>query len=133
MLQYFEMRDLGLMGYFLGMEVHQVKDEVFLSQKKYAMDLLKKFKLESYNPVSTPLAANEKLSKTDGGDAKADVTQYRSLVGSLLYLTATRPDLMFSTNLLSRFMHSPSLTHFDVGKRVLRYLKGTTNFGIWYA
>lgn len=102
------------------------------SQRKYASDLLKKFKMESCNPVSTPLAINEKLSKTDG-DAKADVTQYRSLVGCLLYLTATRPDLMFSTSLLSRFMHSSSLTHFGVGKRVLRYLKGTADFGIWYS
>nr|KYP76214.1 Copia protein [Cajanus cajan] len=132
MLQVFEMTYLGVMRYFLGMEVHQIDDGIFLSQKKYANDLLKKFKLENCNPVSTPLAVNEKLSKADG-DAKADVTQYRSLVGSLLYLTATRPDLMFCSSLLSRFMHSPSLTHFGVGKRVLRYLKGTADFGIWYS
>jgi hypothetical protein len=131
MLQVFEMTDLGLMKYFLGMELHQLDDGIFLSQKKYANDVLKKFKLESCKSVSTPLAVNEKLSKSDG-DAKADVTQYRSLIGCLLYLTATRPDLMFSASLLSRFMHSPSVTHLGVGKRVLRYIKGTTDFGIWY-
>lgn len=131
MLQVFEMTDLGLMKYFLGMELHQLDDGIFLSQKKYANDVLKKFKLESCKSVSTPLAVNEKLSKSDG-DAKADVTQYRSLIGCLLYLTATRPDLMFSASLLSRFMHSPSVTHLGVGKRVLRYIRGTTDFGIWY-
>jgi len=131
MLQVFEMTDLGVMNYFLGMEVHQSNDGIFISQRKYGMDLLRKFKMESCNPVATPLAVNEKLSKADG-DAKADVTQFRSLVGSLLYLTATRPDIMFSASLLSRFMHSPSLTHFGVCKRVLRYLKGTIDYGIWY-
>ncbi|TXG57777.1 hypothetical protein EZV62_015606 [Acer yangbiense] len=131
MLQVFEMTDLGMMKYFLGMEVHQSNDGIFLSQRKYGMDLLRKFKMESCNPVATPLAVNEKLSKADG-DAKANVTQFRSLVGSLLYLTATRPDIMFSASLLSRFMHLPSLTHFGVCKRVLRYLKGTIDYGIWY-
>ncbi|KAK2404761.1 putative mitochondrial protein [Trifolium repens] len=132
MLQAFEMTDLGEMKYFLGMELHQHDDGIFISQSKYANDVLKKFKLESCKPVSTPLAVNEKLSKVDGDD-KADVTQYRSLIGCLLYLTATRPDLMFSASLLSRFMHSPSVTHFGVGKRVLRYIKGTSDFGIWYS
>jgi hypothetical protein len=132
MLQAFEMTDLGEMKYFLGMELHQHNDGIFISQSKYANDVLKKFKLESCKPVSTPLAVNEKLSKADGDD-KADVTQYRSLIGCLLYLTATRPDLMFSASLLSRFMHSPSVTHFGVGKRVLRYIKGTSDFGIWYS
>jgi len=83
-----------MMKYFLGMEVDQLDDGIFLSQRKYVVDLLKKFKLESCNPVTTPLAVNEKLSKNDG-DAKVDVTQYRSLIDSLLFLTATRPDLMF--------------------------------------
>ena len=95
------------------------------------MHLLRKFKMENCNPVATSLAINEKLSKADG-DARVDVTHYRSLVGNLLYLTTTRPYLMFSASLLSRFMHSPSLTHLGVGKRVLRYLKGTIDYGRWY-
>ena len=130
MLKEFEMTNLGGMNYFLGMEVHQLNDGIFLSQRKYAMDVLRKFKMESCKPVSTPLAINEKLTKSDG-DAKADESNYRSLVGSLLYLTATRPDLMYPSSLLSRFMHSPSLTHFGVGKRIFRYLKVTLDLVIW--
>ena len=81
--------------------------------------------------VSIPLVCNEKLSKEKYGD-KADPTAYRSLIGSLLYLTTTRPDLMFTASLLSRFMHSPSQVHFGVAKRVLRYVKGTADYGIWF-
>lgn len=83
------------------------------------------------NPVATPLIVNEKLSKEDGSK-KANASLYRSLVGSLLYLTATRPDIMYATSLLSRYMHNPSQTHFGVAKRVLRYIKGTLDFGILY-
>ena len=99
MLKEFEMTDLGVMNYFLGMEVHQLNDGIFLSQRKYAMDVLRKFKMESCKPVSTPLAINEKLTKSDG-DAKADESNYRSLVGSLLYLTVARPDLMYPSGIL---------------------------------
>ncbi|TXG53900.1 hypothetical protein EZV62_019156 [Acer yangbiense] len=81
--------------------------------------------------VATPLACNEKLRKDDG-EKKVDETLYRSLVGNLLYLTATRPDIMFAANLLSRFMNSPSQKHFGVGKRDLRYIQGTMNYEIKY-
>nr|KYP73026.1 hypothetical protein KK1_005633 [Cajanus cajan] len=74
-------------------------------------------------PVSTPLVMNEKLQKVDGAP-EADASQYRSLVGSLLYLTATQPDIMFATSLLSRFMQKPSQIHYGTGKRILRYLQG---------
>ncbi|XP_019433601.1 PREDICTED: uncharacterized protein LOC109340381 [Lupinus angustifolius] len=84
-----------------------------------------------YKPVATPLVTNEKLQKDDGSP-QADASLYRSLIGSLLYLTATRPDIMYATSLLSRFMQSPSQIHFGVGKRILRYLQGTKEFGIWY-
>nr|CAN72453.1 hypothetical protein VITISV_008931 [Vitis vinifera] len=101
------------------------------SNRKYAMDILKKFKLESCKEVATPLAQNEKISKNDG-EKLEEPFAYRSLVGSLLYLTVTKPDLMFLASLLSRFMSSPSNAHMGVAKRVLKYVKGTKNLGIWY-
>ena len=125
------MSSLGEMNYFLGLEVHQSKDGIFLNQERYAHEVLKKFRMENSKSAPTPLMQNAKLSKDDGAE-KVDASFYRSLIGSLLYLTASRPDLMYVTSLLSRFMQSPSKTHFAVAKRVLRYLKGTTQFGIWY-
>lgn len=119
------------MSYFLGIKVSQRDDGIFISQKKYTEDLLNKFKMYWYKPVSTPLVMNEKLQKVDGAP-EADASRYRSLVGSLLYLTATRPDIMFATSLLSRFMQNPSQIHLGVGKRILRYLQGTKEYGIWY-
>ncbi|KAL0319362.1 UNVERIFIED_CONTAM: putative disease resistance protein RGA3 [Sesamum angustifolium] len=87
--------------------------------------------MESCKTVSTPLVTGEKYQKEDGSQ-KVDDSMYRSLIGSLLYLTATRPDIMFSTSLLSRFMQSPSQVHNAATKRILRYLRGTKDFGIWY-
>ncbi|WJZ90555.1 hypothetical protein VitviT2T_009691 [Vitis vinifera] len=127
----FEMSDLGIMNYFLGMEIYQCSWGIFISQRKYAMDILKKFKLESCKEVATPLAQNEKISKNDG-EKLEEPSAYRSLVSSLLYLTITRPDLMFPASLLSRFLSSPRNVHMGVAKRVLKYVKGTTNLGIWY-
>lgn len=126
-----EMTDLGLMNYFLGMEVNQCEDGIFISQTKYAREIVKRFKMEHCKPISTPLVVNEKLSKDDGSK-EVDLRQYRSLVGSLLYLTATRPDLIFATSLLSRFMSKPSDVHMGTAKTVLRYLKVTLEFGTFY-
>ncbi|KAL4385642.1 hypothetical protein GQ457_15G013260 [Hibiscus cannabinus] len=112
----FEMSDLGLMNYFLGMKVHQGEDEIFISQRKCANDVLKKFKMQNCKPVSTPLVVNEKLSKFDG-QRKVDSKEYKSLVGSLLYFTATRPYLMFATSFLSRFMNEPSDVHIGFCKK----------------
>jgi hypothetical protein len=129
MVKKYEMSDIGLLHYFLGIEVYQDKEEVFISQKMYAEKILKKFRMLGCKPMATPFAINEKLKKEDGGK-KVDATLYRSLVGNLLYLTATRPDIMFAASLLSRFMHSPSHFHFAAVKRVLRYIQGTTSYGI---
>ncbi|RVW37574.1 Retrovirus-related Pol polyprotein from transposon RE1 [Vitis vinifera] len=132
MLKVFEMTDLGLMSYFLGMEVKQDHGGVFISQKKYAKEILNKFHMDDCKRTSTPMNQKEKFSKDDGTE-KVDESQYRSLIGCLMYLTATRPDIMFSVSLLSRFMHCASEVHFQAAKRIVRYIKGTTNYGIKYS
>jgi len=131
MMKTFEMTNLGLMTYFLSIEVSQRDDGIFISQKKDTEDLLKKFKMYGCKPVSTPLVTNEKLQKVDGAP-EANASRYKSLVGSLLHLTATRPDIMFATSLLSRFMQNPSQIHLGIRKRILRYLQGTKEYSIWY-
>ncbi|KAI4312157.1 hypothetical protein MLD38_037000 [Melastoma candidum] len=117
------------MHYFLGFEIHQENDGIFFNQKKYATDLLKKFRMNEAKSVPTPLVANLKLVKDDGSDA-ADATLFRSIIGSLLYLSTSHPDLMFAASYLSRFMQSPSQIHLCAAKRVLRYVKGTVDFSI---
>ncbi|KAK4386673.1 Retrovirus-related Pol polyprotein from transposon RE1 [Sesamum angolense] len=116
MMKTFEMSDLGLMHFFLGIEINQEKRGIFICQRKYTETLLKKFKMESCKTVTTPLVTGEKYQKEDGSQ-KVDGSMYRSLIGSLLYLTATRPDIMFATSLLSRFMQSPSQVHYGAAKK----------------
>ncbi|XP_031267195.1 uncharacterized protein LOC116125608 [Pistacia vera] len=125
------MTDLGEMSYFLGMEIIQTQHEIFVSQRKYANEVLNKFNMDRCRPMDTPLVVNLKLSKDDGA-VKIDERIYRSLIGCLLYLTATRPDLMFARSLLSRFMSNPSEVHLKAVKRVLRYIKGSSDLGIWF-
>ncbi|CAA0806487.1 cysteine-rich RLK (RECEPTOR-like protein kinase) 8 [Striga hermonthica] len=131
MMKTFEMTDLGKMSYFLGIEVTQEENGIFILQRKYTDNLLKRFKMDGCKPVATPMVANEKFTKEDG-TPNADASTYRSLIGSLLYLTATRPDIMYATSLLSRFMQSPSQVHYGAAKRILRYLQGTKDYGIQY-
>ncbi|CAL9007544.1 unnamed protein product [Prunus brigantina] len=131
MMRQYEMTDLGLLHHFLGLGVIQAESYIFLHQKKYAKTLLDKFGFKDCKVVATPLAMNEKLSKEDGSE-QADEGVYRQIVGSLLYLTATRPDIMFAASLLARFMHGPTRKHMGTAKRVLRYVQGTTDYGIVY-
>lgn len=129
MKKVFEMTDLGLMSYFLGIEIKQSQDEVFICQKKYAKEILKRFHMEDCKAVKTPMNQKEKLVKDDGS-AKVDEAEFRSLIGCLMYLTATRPDILNAVSILSRFMHCPNETHMRVAKRVIRYIKGTWNYGV---
>ncbi|KAH9805142.1 hypothetical protein KPL71_002337 [Citrus sinensis] len=129
MMEIFEMTDLGLMAFFLGMEIKQNENEIFICQKKYAREILKKFKLEECKEMSTPMNSKEKLCKEDGTE-KVDQAYFKSLIGCLMYLTATRPDILNAVSILSRFMHCASEWHLKAAKRVLRYVKGTCNFGI---
>uniref|UniRef100_A0A3Q7HIM5 Uncharacterized protein n=1 Tax=Solanum lycopersicum TaxID=4081 RepID=A0A3Q7HIM5_SOLLC len=132
MMKNFEMSDLGLLHYFLGLEVKQGIDGIFLSQRKYATDLLKKFTMVNCKVATTPMNINEKLCRDDGSEM-ANATYFRSLVGGLNYLSHTRPDIAFSVGVISRFMHNPSKLHLGAAKRVLRYIAGTTEHGIWYS
>nr|ABW74566.1 integrase [Boechera divaricarpa] len=131
MMEKFEMTDLGLLYFFLGLEVKQVEDGVFVSQHKYACDLLKRFDMAGCNAVETPMNVNEKLLAGDGTE-KADATKFRSLVGGLIYLTHTRPDICFAVSAISRFMHGPTKQHFGAAKRLLRYIARTAEYGLWY-
>eukprot|EP00268_Persea_americana_P008044 TRINITY_DN13089_c0_g1_i1.p1 TRINITY_DN13089_c0_g1~~TRINITY_DN13089_c0_g1_i1.p1 ORF type:complete len:530 (+),score=94.20 TRINITY_DN13089_c0_g1_i1:90-1592(+) len=131
MMNEFDMSDLGLMHYFLGIEVAQTAAGVFISQKKYAQMILDIFEMKNCNSVATPTEYGLKLLKNPGGK-KIDSTFYKQIVGSLMYLTATRPDIMHAVSLISRYTESPTEFHLLAAKRILRYLKGTIDFGIWY-
>jgi hypothetical protein len=128
----FKMTDLGLMNYFLGIEVTQNDKGIFICQSKYARDVLKRFRMINCNPVSTPMEVGTKLSR-EQNEMDFDSTILRKLVGSLMYLTATRPDIMYGVSLISRFMDTPKNSHWQAGKRLLRYIAGTMNHGILYS
>ncbi|KAL5794299.1 hypothetical protein ACOSP7_002893 [Xanthoceras sorbifolium] len=129
MMHVFEMTYLGLMAYFLEMEVKQSQNEVFICQKKYTKEILKKFQMEECKAISTPMNQKEKLNKKDGTD-KVDERYFRNLIGCLMHLTVTRPDILFAVSLLSQFMHCASEIHLIAAKRILRYIKGTVNYGV---
>ena len=131
MMLEFDMSDLGKMKYFLGVEVKQCADGIFICQKRYAREVLARFDMESANAVKNPIVPGTRLSKNEGG-VRVDETLFKQVVGSLMYLTVTRPDLMYGVSLISRFMSSPTMSHCLAVKRILRYLKGTTDFGILY-
>lgn len=131
MMNEFDMSDLGRMKYFLGIEVLQRDDGIFICQKKYAMEVLRRFGMEESNSVPNPVVPGFKVCK-DADGVKVDVTFFKQVVGSLMYLTATRPDLMFVVSLISLYMGQPIELHLQVAKTALRYLRGTTNFGIFY-
>lgn len=126
----FEMSDLGLLNYFLGMEIVQNQEGIFLSQECYAKRLLEKFNMEDCKIMTTPLVPQRKHQDEEEEEEYVDVKGYRSLIGGLLYLTATRPDLMFSASYLSRYLKEPMSKHLKEAKRVLRYIKGTVGLGM---
>ncbi|TYJ97580.1 putative mitochondrial protein [Cucumis melo var. makuwa] len=132
MTQEFKMTDIGLMSYYLGIEVKQSEEGIFISQERYTREILEKFNMMNSKPVATPIETGTKLSKHEEGD-DVDPSYFKSLVGSLRYLTCTRPDILFSVGLVSRFMESPTTTHLKVTKRILRYLKGTLDYRLFYS
>lgn len=131
MQQEFDMTDLGRMKYFLRIEVSQTTTGLHVSQAKYALEVLRRFDMEECNPFSNPMVPGSKLCIDEGGEP-ADETLYKQIVGSLMYITNTRPDLQYAVSMISRYMSKPIMLHLQAAKRVLRYLKGTMVFGIWY-
>ncbi|XP_038875145.1 secreted RxLR effector protein 161-like [Benincasa hispida] len=127
----FEMTDLGMMHYFLGIKVIQSVVGIFINQKKYVLEILDRFQMENCNLATTPVKPNLKLTKDHEGK-KVNSTLYKQKVGSLMYLIATRLDIMYVVSLISRFMESPTELHLFAAKRILRYLKRTPDLGILY-
>jgi len=114
---------LGDMIYLLGMEVKQNDGEIFISQRKYVKEILKKFSMENCKSMNTPMCQKEKLCKDDVSE-QVDETLYKRLIGCLMYLIATRPDILYAILILSWFMNCAKESHLKAAKRVLRYVKG---------
>ena len=127
----FEMSDLGLLSYYLGIEVCQAKGRITLSQERYAKKILSETGMGECNAVQTPMEFGLKISKAEE-EQSIDETDYRRKIGCLRYLLHTRPDLAFSVGLLSRYMHNPKTSHGVALKQILRYLRGTTKLGLVY-
>jgi hypothetical protein len=125
----FRIKDLGPLKYFLGIEVARSSTGIVLSQRKYTLDILTESGMLGARPCSFPMEQQHKLS-TDSGPSLPDPAQYRRLVGRLLYLTITRPDICYSVNILNQFMHDPRAAHLDAAMRILRYLKSTPGQGL---
>ncbi|KAJ9561064.1 hypothetical protein OSB04_006224 [Centaurea solstitialis] len=127
----FKMSMMGELTFFLGLQVRQRPDGIFINQAKYVQDLLKRFDFGGSNSAATPMPRNFQLTADTSGKP-VDQKPYRAIIGSLLYLTASRPDIVFSTGVCARFQCDPRDSHLSAVKRILRYLKGTPDFGLWY-
>ena len=129
----FKMKDLGALHHLLGLKITQTRDGIFMGQENYISNMLKKFNMESCNPVDTPADVNVSLVCNDGYSNDADKRLYQSLVGSLLYAAiATRPDISQAVSKVCKYTSNPSEAHMTAAKRILRYLKGTADLGLFY-
>ncbi|GJT43648.1 ribonuclease H-like domain-containing protein, partial [Tanacetum coccineum] len=127
----FQMSSMGELTFFLGLQVKQKDDGIFISQDKYVVDILKKFDFATINTTNTPMETNKALLR-DEEAADVDVHLYRSMIGSLMYLTASRPDIMFVVCACARFQVTLKTLHLHAMKRIFRYLKGHPKLGLWY-
>jgi hypothetical protein len=127
----FEMSMIGELSYFLGLQIKQLKNGIFVSQGKYIKDMLKKFSMIDSKAISTTMGTNENLYSDASGNM-VDQKLYQSMIGSLLYVTTSRLDVMFSVCMCARFQASPRESHLKATTRILRYLKHTQNIGLWY-
>ena len=128
----FQMSDLGPLSYFLGIEVLRSAKGYYLSQSKYIQDLLARSGITDSRIAATPMDLHLQLRPTDGAPLE-DPSRYRHIVGSLVYLTVTRPDIAHAVHILSQFVSAPTSVHFGHLLRVLRYLRGTSSQCLLYA
>ena len=127
----FEMKDLGELKYFLGIEVLRSERGIFISQRKYILDLLAETGLMDCKPADTPMVVNHGLQIKEGA-APANQGQYQRLVGKLIYLSYTRPDIAYAVGVISQFMHKPQTDHMEAALRIVRYLKKSPNRGVFF-
>ena len=126
----FEMSMIGELSYFIGLQIKQLKNGIFVSQDKYIKDMIKKFGMSDSKAISTPMGTNDNLDSDASGNM-VDQKSYRSMIGSLLYVTTSSPDVMFSVCMCARFQASPRESHLKATKRILRYFKACTK--CWFA
>ncbi|GKF24061.1 hypothetical protein Tco_0076383 [Tanacetum coccineum] len=122
---------MGELTFFLGLQVKQKDDGIFINQDKYVADILKKFDFATVKTASTLIETNKALLKDEEAD-DVDVHLYRSMIRSLMYLTTSRPDIMFAVCACARFQVTPKVSHLYAVKRIFRYLKGQPKLGLWY-
>ncbi|KAI5683673.1 hypothetical protein M9H77_04901 [Catharanthus roseus] len=118
--------------YFLGLQIKQTKEGIFINQEKYTKELLKRFGMSNAKGIGTPMSSSLKLDKNEKGKT-VDEKTYKGMIGSLLYLTASRPDIMFAVCLCARFQACPKESHLIAVKRILRYLISSYDYGLWYS
>ncbi|GKA94053.1 uncharacterized mitochondrial protein-like protein [Tanacetum coccineum] len=127
----FQMTSIRELTFFLGLQVKQKKDVIFISQEKYVDEILKKFRFIKVKTTSTPMETQKPLLMDEDGE-EVDIHMYRSMIGSLMYLTSSRPDIMFAVCACARYQVNLGVSHLHVVKRIFRYLKGQPKLGIWY-
>ncbi|GKE58952.1 putative ribonuclease H-like domain-containing protein [Tanacetum coccineum] len=127
----FQMSSMGELTFFLGLQVKQKEDRIFINQDKYVANILRKFSFIDVKTASTPIDTEKPLLKDSDGD-DVDVHLYRSMIGSLMYLTSSRLDIMFAVRACARFQVTPKVSHLHAVKRIFRYLKGQPKLGLWY-
>jgi len=127
----FEMSMMGELNYFLYLQVKQLKDGIFINQAKYCKDLLTKFEMDQCKAINTHISTSCHLDQDLAGKS-IDQTKYKGLIGYLLYITTGRPDIMFFVCMCARFQSAPKESHYNVVKRILKYIQGTKEFCLWY-
>ena len=128
----FEMSLMGELNYFLGLQIKQLDEGTTVCQTKYCRELLKRFGMNDSKSIDTPMPTNGNLDKDEHGKC-VDVKKFRGMIGSLLYLSASRPDIMFSVCMCARYQSNPKESHLKAVKRIFRYLHGTPKYGLWYS